>query len=142
MQLLPVDTYILSSMSFIYLFIYLFILIYRYLLECGSFPASINNDGQTPSDLAEDYDEIVEVLQSEINRLGTVHTCRTAGLTINILLLKIGIDIDDIKCEEERRMLEDANKLRNNPEIESVLCTGGATPLHVAAAKNYTTVLK
>ena len=70
MQLLPVDTYILSSMSFIYLFIW-FISIYRYLLECGSFPASINNDGQTPSDLAEDYDEIVEVLQSEINRLGT-----------------------------------------------------------------------
>lgn len=39
-------------------------------MECGAFPASLNNDGQTPSDLAEDYDEVVQLLQAEINRLG------------------------------------------------------------------------
>ena len=42
----------------------------RYLLECGAFPASVNNEGQTPVDLAEDYDDIIEMLQVEIDRLG------------------------------------------------------------------------
>ena len=39
-------------------------------------------------------------------------------------------------------MLEDAKKLRNDPTISPVMSNGGATPLHVAAAKNYITVLK
>ena len=50
--------------------IIIIIIIIRYLLECGAFPASVNNEGQTPSDLAEDYDEIIDLLQSEVNRLG------------------------------------------------------------------------
>jgi protein phosphatase 1 regulatory subunit 12A len=50
--------------------------------------------------------------------------------------------VDDVKCEEERIMLEDAKKLRNNPKLEAMVSPGGATPLHVAAAKNYTTVIQ
>lgn len=53
-----------------------------------------------------------------------------------------GVDIDEIKCEEERIMLEDAKKLRNNPSTSSVMSPGNATPLHVAAAKNYISVMK
>lgn len=39
-------------------------------------------------------------------------------------------------------MLEDARKILNDPKIDPVVSSGGATPIHVAAAKNYTTVLK
>ena len=58
----------------------------RYLLEHNAFPASVNNEGQTPADLAEehgsngdcqtptdlieDYNKIVELLNTEIERLG------------------------------------------------------------------------
>jgi protein phosphatase 1 regulatory subunit 12A len=95
--------------------------IVKYLLENNAFPAPVNNEGQTPLDLAEEYDDIADLLNKEINRLG--------------------IDVDDVKCEEERIMLEDAKKLRNNPKLEAMVSPGGATPLHVAAAKNYTTVI-
>ena len=39
-------------------------------------------------------------------------------------------------------MLEDAKKLRDNPNVIPVISPGNATPLHVAAAKNYISVLK
>ena len=39
-------------------------------------------------------------------------------------------------------MLDDAKTLLNNPKLRAPVSTGGATPLHVAAAKNYTTVIK
>ena len=39
-------------------------------------------------------------------------------------------------------MLDDAKKMVNNPHMEPIVSSDGATPLHVAAAKNYTTVLK
>ena len=60
----------------------------RYLLEHNAFPASVNNEGQTPADLAEEhgsneecqtptdltesYNEIVELLNNEIERLGNM----------------------------------------------------------------------
>lgn len=53
-----------------------------------------------------------------------------------------GIDVDEVRCEEEKVMLDDAKKMLNNPHMEPVVSSGGATPIHVAAAKNYTTVLK
>ena len=39
-------------------------------------------------------------------------------------------------------MLQDAKKLRSDPALSPVLSNNGATPLHVAAAKNYIAVLK
>ena len=39
-------------------------------------------------------------------------------------------------------MLQDAKKLRNDPNLCPVMSNNGATPLHVAAAKNYIAVLK
>ena len=53
-----------------------------------------------------------------------------------------GIDVDAAKSEEERIMLIDANKLKNNPTLGVPLGSSQATPLHVAAAKNYLDVLK
>lgn len=154
-------------------------------MECGAFPAAINNEGQTPSDLADDYDEVVQVLQTEVNRLGNNGSLSLSLLSlslsypISLSLLSLlpsfsisplsyplslsyslsllsykhvpplifcssllGIDIEDIKCEEERQMLDDAKKLRNSPDLEPIISANSATPIHVAAAKNYTTVLK
>lgn len=47
-----------------------------------------------------------------------------------------------VKSEEERIMLVDAHKLKSNPNLNLPLSSGQATPLHVAAAKNYLDVLK
>lgn len=50
--------------------------------------------------------------------------------------------MSDVKSEEERLMLADANRLKNDPSLSPVLSPGGATVLHVAAAKNYLDVLE
>jgi ankyrin repeat protein len=52
------------------------------------------------------------------------------------------VDVSDVKTEEERLMLADANRLKNDPSLSSVLSPGGATILHVAAAKDYLEVLE
>ena len=53
-----------------------------------------------------------------------------------------GVDVSAVKMEEERLMLADANRLKNDPSLSSVLSPGGATILHVAAAKDYLEVLE
>ena len=52
-------------------------LLLRFLLDNGAFPATMNNEGQTPKDLVEDcedeqdnYQEIMDMIQAEIDRLG------------------------------------------------------------------------
>lgn len=55
--------------------------------------------------------------------------------------LYIGINVEEIRAEEERVMLQDAKRLHNDPTIIPVMSSSGATPLHVAAAKNYISVL-
>lgn len=60
----------------------------------------------------------------------------------DLFFYDLGIDLEGIRSEEEMVMLEDANELRNNPNSKPLISSGGATPIHVAAAKNYTTVLK
>ena len=58
------------------------------------------------------------------------------------LSLTSDLDVDEIKSEEEMVMLADAKKLRLDSSLEPIISPGGATPLHIAAAKEYTTVLK
>ena len=93
-----------------------------YLLEHGAFPALVNNEGDTPLDLAEDYEEIVDMLQNKVEQ--------------------DMIDLKAVKGVEEMMMLEDANRLKNDPNLTPVISHGGATPLHVAAAKNYVQIVK
>ena len=50
--------------------------------------------------------------------------------------------MSDVKTEEERMMLADANRLMNDPSLSPVFSPGGASVLHVAAAKNYLDVLE
>lgn len=53
------------------------------------------------------------------------------------------MDLDAAKKEEEELMLRDARRWLNNGKIENIRHpTTGATPLHVAAAKGYTEVIR
>ena len=42
----------------------------RYLLDSGAFPVPVNNDGQTPCDLGEEYEDIVDMIEKEIQNQG------------------------------------------------------------------------
>ena len=64
--------------------------VHRYLLDHGAFPAPVNNEGDTPFDLAEDYDNIQDIISEQVKAQG--------------------VDVDAIRTMEESVMLEDANK--------------------------------
>ena len=53
-----------------------------------------------------------------------------------------GIDVEEMKSVEEAAMLEDAQRLKNDSSLNPPISVGGATPLHIAAAKSYLRVLK
>ena len=54
----------------------------------------------------------------------------------------LGIDVEEMKGVEEAAMLEDAQRLKNDSSLTLPISVGGATLLHIAAAKNYLRVLK
>ncbi|XP_032451982.1 protein phosphatase 1 regulatory subunit 12A isoform X8 [Nasonia vitripennis] len=98
-----------------------FISIAKYLIEQGCNLAAVNNDGELALDIAES-DEMEEMLQKYID--------------------KAGIDCDQARSEEERLMLSDARAWRSGaPGKDAMHPRSGATALHVAAAKGYTTVM-
>ncbi|BFZ09867.1 hypothetical protein BsWGS_12903 [Bradybaena similaris] len=93
----------------------------RYLINHNANVAAVNNDGDLPIDIAEN-DEMENLLQDEMN--------------------KRDIDADAARCEEEQRMLEDANKWLRDKTVEEIQHPKtGATALHVAAAKGYLKVM-
>ena len=53
-----------------------------------------------------------------------------------------GVNVSDAKRREETMMLADANRLKNDPSLMAGVSPGGATLLHVAAAKNYLEVME
>jgi ankyrin repeat protein len=95
--------------------------IVSHLLDNGAFPAPVNNEGDTPDDLA-DNDVIRELITEAI--------------------LKQGVSVTDAKTKEESLMLADANRLKNDPSLTPAVSPGGASVLHVAAAKNYLEVIE
>ncbi|CAL1539874.1 unnamed protein product [Lymnaea stagnalis] len=93
----------------------------RYLIKHGANVAAVNNDGDLPMDIAEN-DEMEALLREEMK--------------------KQGIDAESARCEEEERMLEDANQWLKDKTIEEVRHPKtGATALHVASAKGYIKVM-
>lgn len=62
----------------------------RFLLDSGAFPALVNNEGDTPVDVAEDYEEIQDMITAKVSEQG--------------------INVDDVRSVEEAIMLEDANR--------------------------------
>ena len=53
-----------------------------------------------------------------------------------------GVNVTDVRNEEETMMLADAHRLKNDPSLSPAISPGGATMLHVAVAKNYLQVLE
>ncbi|RUS75214.1 hypothetical protein EGW08_017030 [Elysia chlorotica] len=93
----------------------------RYLIKHGASVAAVNNDGDLPMDIAEN-DEMEKLLKEEMDRQG--------------------IDAEAARCEEEQRMLEDANQWLSEQTVAEVRHPKtGATALHVAAAKGYMKVM-
>ncbi|XP_069057900.1 protein phosphatase 1 regulatory subunit 12C [Pleurodeles waltl] len=94
----------------------------EYLLKHGANIAAVNCDGNVPVDIAED-DCMEALLRSEVTR--------------------IGIDLEQVKREEEEVMLQDARQWLNAGKIEDVQHPKtGASALHVAAAKGYIEVMR
>lgn len=52
------------------------------------------------------------------------------------------MNVANAKTREESLMLTDANRLKNDPSLAPAISPGGATVIHVAAAKNYLQVLE
>ncbi len=96
--------------------------IVRFLLESSANPGLVNNEGDTPLDLADDNEVISDLLSEYI-------------ATNNI-------DLDVVRNCEETKMLEDVQMLKNDPSLSHPMCPGGATLSHVAASKGYLNVLQ
>ena len=62
----------------------------RFLLDSGAFPALVNNEGDTPTDVAEEYEEIQDMITAKVEEQG--------------------INVDVVRSVEETIMLEDANR--------------------------------
>ncbi|XP_057314550.1 protein phosphatase 1 regulatory subunit 12A-like isoform X2 [Hydractinia symbiolongicarpus] len=90
------------------------------LIDNGADLSAVNNEGEVPLDLAEE-EEMEEFLSEEIDAQG--------------------VEVEDARNEEERKMIEDANGWINNKEVDEILDWQGATALHVAAAKGYNKVI-
>lgn len=56
--------------------------------------------------------------------------------------LPVGIDLDEMKGLERKLLIEAAMTLKEYPNQEPILTHHLATPMHVAAAKEYMDVLK
>ncbi|RDD39703.1 Protein phosphatase 1 regulatory subunit 12B [Trichoplax sp. H2] len=93
----------------------------RYLLEHKADISKVTVDGETAIDVAEG-EEMEELLRLEVEK---------RGLNLNL--------VRDI---ESRKMLEDANKIKNGTLEDLIDDRTGATALHVASAKGYKEVVK
>ncbi|XP_069594615.1 protein phosphatase 1 regulatory subunit 12A-like isoform X1 [Ranitomeya imitator] len=99
-----------------------FVSIAQYLISNGGNVAIVNSEGELPLDVSHES-AMEKLLKSEVK--------------------KLGIDLDAAKKEEEELMLRDARRWLNNGKYDDLRHpTTGATPLHVAAAKGYTEVIR
>ncbi|KAG8564336.1 hypothetical protein GDO81_016421 [Engystomops pustulosus] len=99
-----------------------FVSIAQYLISKGANVAIVNSEGELPLDVSHES-AMEKLLKSEIK--------------------KQAVDLDAARKEEEELMLRDARRWLNNGKCDDVRHpTTGATPLHVAAAKGYTEVIR
>ncbi|XP_069821829.1 protein phosphatase 1 regulatory subunit 12A-like isoform X2 [Dendropsophus ebraccatus] len=99
-----------------------FVSIAQYLISKGANVSIVNSEGELPLDVSHES-AMEKLLKSEVK--------------------KQGVDLDAARKEEEEIMLRDTRRWVNNGKYEDVRHpTTGATPLHVAAAKGYTEVIR
>ncbi|UYV67457.1 PPP1R12C [Cordylochernes scorpioides] len=95
----------------------------RYLIEHGGDVAAVNNEGALPIDIT-DTPEVAALLQSEMDRKG--------------------VDQEAARQIEEKQMREDLQHYldQGGNFMDLVHPRTGATPLHVAAAKGYLSLIR
>ncbi|XP_075044070.1 protein phosphatase 1 regulatory subunit 12A-like isoform X2 [Mixophyes fleayi] len=99
-----------------------FVSIAQYLISKDASVSIVNSEGELPLDVSHES-AMEKLLKSEVK--------------------KQGVDLDSARREEEELMLRDVRRWLNNGKYDDVRHpTTGATPLHVAAAKGYTEVIK
>ncbi|XP_063800446.1 protein phosphatase 1 regulatory subunit 12B-like isoform X3 [Pseudophryne corroboree] len=99
-----------------------FVSIAQYLISKGASVSIVNSEGELPLDVSHES-AMEKLLKSEVK--------------------KQGVDLDSVRREEEELMLRDVRRWLNNGKYEDIRHpTTGASPLHVAAAKGYTEVIR
>ncbi|KAM8818585.1 protein phosphatase 1 regulatory subunit 12B isoform 4-T5 [Rhynchonycteris naso] len=94
----------------------------EYFLSHGASVGIVNSEGEVPSDLAEEP-AMKDLLLEQVK--------------------KQGVDLEQLRKEEEQQMLQDARQWLNSGKImDTRQARSGATALHVAAAKGYSEVLR
>ncbi|KAM7050374.1 protein phosphatase 1 regulatory subunit 12B isoform 2-T2 [Molossus nigricans] len=94
----------------------------EYFLSHGASVSIVNSEGEVPSDLAEEP-AMKDLLLEQVK--------------------KQGVDLEQVRKEEEQQMLQDSRQWLNSGKIEDTRqARSGATALHVAAAKGYSEVLR
>ncbi|KAM5300683.1 protein phosphatase 1 regulatory subunit 12B isoform 3-T3 [Glossophaga mutica] len=94
----------------------------EYFLNHGASVGVVNSEGEVPSDLAEEP-AMKDLLLEQVK--------------------KQGVDLEQARKEEERRLLQDSRQWLNSGRIQDARqARSGATALHVAAAKGYSEVLR
>uniref|UniRef100_A0A915JY74 Protein phosphatase 1 regulatory subunit 16A n=1 Tax=Romanomermis culicivorax TaxID=13658 RepID=A0A915JY74_ROMCU len=98
--------------------------IVRHLVEHGAELLAVNADGNMPYDICDD-EETLDYIESEMAKRGVTQE-----------------DIDEERLIYEKKMLQDVQYLFKNGKNFEFKDEKGATPLHVASAKGYYTVVK
>ncbi|XP_035871932.1 protein phosphatase 1 regulatory subunit 12B isoform X1 [Phyllostomus discolor] len=94
----------------------------EYFLDHGASVGVVNSEGEVPSDLAEEP-AMKDLLLEHVR--------------------KQGVDLEQVRKEEEQRMLQDSRQWLNSGKVQDTRQPrSGATALHVAAAKGYSEVLR
>ncbi|XP_017776693.1 PREDICTED: protein phosphatase 1 regulatory inhibitor subunit 16B isoform X2 [Nicrophorus vespilloides] len=96
----------------------------RILIARGANLLAVNADGNMPYDICED-EQALDYIESEMSKRGVTQEL-----------------IDDTRAHTEKKMLTDLQRVAaSNGDLE-VHDTQGATPLHIAAANGYTSVVE
>merc|ERR1719481_512501 len=96
----------------------------KFLIEQGANLLAVNGDGNMPYDICEE-ETTLSFIENEMAKRGVTQDL-----------------IDTTRSETERRMLEDLHMLVQHHEDLEWRDNHGATPLHVAAANGYISVLE
>lgn len=96
----------------------------KFLIDAGAELLSVNADGNMPYDLCED-DTTLSYIENEMARRGVTQEL-----------------IDDTRGETERRMLSDLVTLQAKGGDLEFRDKNGATPLHIASANGYLSVVE
>ena len=97
----------------------------KFLIDSGANLLSVNADGNMPYDLCED-ETTLSYIENEMARRGVTQEL-----------------IDDTRSQTERQMLNDLQLMQmDGGDLDSKDYSSGASPLHIASANGYLSVVE